>query len=73
MQAAVEKEKEDAKKAFEESERKRIYYDPTERNVNTDGNHATANMPERTISRDNGGGYPHLAWNLHIKLNIFKK
>ena len=54
LEAEVEKEKADKQKAFEESERKRIYYDPTEKNVVTDGNHATANMPEHSITREHG-------------------
>ena len=54
MNNGVQKEIDDKRKAFEESERKRIYYDPTLNNVITDGDHATANMPERVHNMTHG-------------------
>ena len=58
MNEDVEKQKAAEKAAWEESERKRIYYNPTLNNVVTDGNHSTANMPERTYNIT-GGPIPH--------------
>ena len=54
MNNGIKKEIEDKKKAFEESERKRIFYDPTTNNVNTNGDHETANMPQKTLDREHG-------------------
>ena len=75
MNNAVKEEAECEKSCFEESEKKRIFYDPTANNVNVNGDHATENMPQSTVDREHGplSNAPSL-WKspFRSKFNLFK-